>query len=508
MPPAKSYVPGFEHDIFISYSHVDNLGREGRKGWVEEFHEALKNRIAPRVGRFGLVSMWRDKELDGSQVFDEVIQHWIARSAVFLALNSKGYLESNYCRRELQSFCQQARHSRHGLQIGERRRVLNVLLTNLHHSIWPEELAGTSGFLFHDGDAGSHSDHKGRIPEPLRPNTDRFETQLRELADAIYHLLEDLKKRQTEPSEQSVRKGYIYLADTTDTLQGFRERLAADITQKGRIVVSGLPPPYDAATHAARVQTAVEEAGLSVHLLDGLPGRSIQDDSATTYPRKQVEIALGTVTPQLVWLPPPAELGVVSSTEQRMFLESLERGPRAKGNYYFVRSPPERLVQEILDKLESLETHHGTVVQEDSPSVLLETHLKDQRIAWELGAYLVDRGLQPFIHPETDEPSAGIKAFEDQLTRVKTLVVFFGRVSREWVEQRVKCALQFVARQLAGGVEPTLEACYIYVLPPTKQAPLLGPSIFRIDVLDNSQSDRFDPDAAAPLLAALVRGMP
>lgn len=38
------YIPNFEHDIFISYAHVDNLD-----GWVEAFHQHLEVRLA-RVG--------------------------------------------------------------------------------------------------------------------------------------------------------------------------------------------------------------------------------------------------------------------------------------------------------------------------------------------------------------------------------------------------------------------------------------------------------------------------
>src|SRR5690242_9088648 len=46
------YVPGFINDIFISFSHVDNLG-----GWVEMFQDALRTRLL-QIG--AEVSIWRD----------------------------------------------------------------------------------------------------------------------------------------------------------------------------------------------------------------------------------------------------------------------------------------------------------------------------------------------------------------------------------------------------------------------------------------------------------------
>ena len=184
------------------------------------------------------------------------------------------------------------------------------------------------------------------------------------------------------------------------------------------------------------------------------------------------------------------------------FLEDLENGTRGEKAYDFVREPPERLAQVILEKLERLQTPSAPA--EDGSSVLLDTHLKDQQFAFQLGNYLLDRGLQPFIHQETDDPEAGIRAFEEQLKRVKMLVIFFGHVSRRWVETRIECALQFVARQLVNSRRPSLEACYVYLLPPKKEQLGFGPGIFDIEVLDNSLSDTFQPESVNPLLSGPV----
>jgi hypothetical protein len=508
MTEAIAYVPGFEHDIFISYAHVDNLSHGGATGWVDQFHEALDRKIATRVGRLGRVRIWRDQALDGSQVFDAALARRVERSAVFLALISVGYFESDYCRMELQSFGRHARQSPYGLQIGERRRMLNVRLTNLHHSRWPEELQGTTGFPFHDAkeEADAQRHDEARIGEPLMPGTDSYNTRLRELADATYRLLDEFRTAQRVAAEPSAPRRHIYLADTADTLRELRDRLAADLTQKGRDVVTDIPPPYESAAHAAKAQASVEQAGLCVHLLDGLVGRSIQGEPDATYPRRQVELALGAATPQLVWVPPSLDVAAVSSKTHREFLESLEQGTRADKRYDFVREPETRLVEVILDKLERLESSAMKPVSGEPSSLLLDTHPKDQKMAWELGAYLVGRGLQPFIHPETNDPQTGIEAFEHQLAQVNTLVVFFGLVSRQWVEQRVKCALRLVARQLANDIQPTLEACYVYILPPEKEPFDLGRSLFRIQMLDNSRSDRFEPEVAAPLLDAHAEG--
>jgi hypothetical protein len=508
MSVAVAYVPGFESDVFISYSHVDNLPSTTARRWVDEFQTALENRLAKRVGRIGLVRVWRDPAVDGSQVFGEVIAQRVARSAVFLALNSRGYLASDYCRQELTSFFEQAARSPEGLQIAERRRAIHVLLTNVPRSEWLSELKGTTGFHLHDGSEEEGSLENGRIAEPLNPRSKEFNDRIRGLADALYHLLTDFKTRREKVTNLSfpVPQRYVYVADTADTLQDVRLRLTADLRQAGAEVVEDVPPPYTAAEHEAAVRRVVGGAVLSVHLLDQRPGRPVDGDRVMTYPRKQVDIALETRTPLLIWMRPEHEMGLPPASEHLKWLEALERGPRGTMSYEFLRSSPASLSSIVLEKLLSIEGRVDSQPFEDAETVLIDTHVKDQRSAFELGKYLVDRGVQPFIHQETDNPADSFKAFEDQLSRVKTLVVMFGLVSRAWMEQRVKCALQFAAKQLANDTEQTLQSCYVYILPPRKEMRVLTRGIFRVDVLDGSRSDRFEPSAIAPLLQTLRSG--
>src|SRR6185503_5682099 len=96
-----AFISGFEYDVFVSYSHVDNLGRDA---WVSQFHEELDFALAKRIGRHGVARIWRDKRLEGNQLFDQTIKQSIEKSAVFLALTSTGYIESDYCQQELKWF--------------------------------------------------------------------------------------------------------------------------------------------------------------------------------------------------------------------------------------------------------------------------------------------------------------------------------------------------------------------------------------------------------------------
>ena len=88
-------VSGFEHDVFVSYSHVDNLPeREGEKGWVEAFEQQLTVQLLRRVGKG--VKLWRDAKLKGGDRFDAVIENAVRNSAVVMR-NSPVRWRSRVC---------------------------------------------------------------------------------------------------------------------------------------------------------------------------------------------------------------------------------------------------------------------------------------------------------------------------------------------------------------------------------------------------------------------------
>ena len=61
-----AFVPGYEHDIFVSYAPVDNRPLYGAtKGWVTTLIENLKTLLAQKLGSSDAYSLWIDFELAG-----------------------------------------------------------------------------------------------------------------------------------------------------------------------------------------------------------------------------------------------------------------------------------------------------------------------------------------------------------------------------------------------------------------------------------------------------------
>jgi len=270
------------------------------------------------------LSIWRDKELQGNTRFDPAIENKINSSALFFVLHSRNYETSDYCKKELLCFTQNAENQLGGLNIGEHSRIFHILLNNFPHQGWPTELAGTSGFAMHD------AENDQSLGDFTAPNKDAFQEQLRKIIDATEATLQEMANtavRQVEVSQnQNQDELQIFIADTADSQRAFRKRLVSDLKQQGHKVVDAIPPPYPFNEHKQRITDVLEQAQLSIHLLGEFPGRDIQDQENTSYSREQVEIGLKSDTRQMIWVPPELDIAIIDDEPHRDCLLKLGMG--------------------------------------------------------------------------------------------------------------------------------------------------------------------------------------
>jgi hypothetical protein len=484
-----AYVPNFEYDIFISYAHVDNLTTPTEtKGWITTFEEFLEVFLSRRVGEIGTVKIWRDPTLDGSQLFDTTIKNRIKESALFLAFTSTGYLTSDYCHHELEWFHENATTNNLGVNVGDRMRVLNVLLNNIPYQEWPQYFGKTSGYPFFD------SENEEDLGYPIKCGGESFETRLRKLVEAIYKTLMAIKDVVAPTASAKTFTKTIYLADTADSLVRYRKRLLNDLGNNVRIV-SNVPPPYDAESHQAKVIEAMTTADLSVHLLDDLPGREIQGEEGKSYPQKQVELGLQHAKSQFIWVPNTLELETVEDQGYKTFINELQNGNRGAANYCFIKGSASSISREVTEMLERRPPPGQNGQPSVSAATLVDTHLKDQLHALRLGQFLLEKCIQPYINPEEDDPQKNMKVLEERLKQVNKLIVIFGDVAEEWVRARLA-----VAVQIAITARVQLKACGVYFAPPRQRGPV---GIFNLPFLPVYEFDNRDisnPHNLGPML--------
>jgi len=84
-----AFVPGFEHDVFISYAHGDD------RDWINRFIDCLKPSLS---GLLPDVNIWIDEDnLRKSRNFEQDIPSSLASAAVLLSLVSPTYIRRPYC---------------------------------------------------------------------------------------------------------------------------------------------------------------------------------------------------------------------------------------------------------------------------------------------------------------------------------------------------------------------------------------------------------------------------
>jgi SAM-dependent methyltransferase len=187
-----AYLSGYQHDIFLSYAHVDNDLWKGLGRWVDEFHSALDTALAQQFGRKDRVDMWWDQRLPGNAPIQNAILKRCESTALLICITSPGYTQSEWCQREYDTFCG-SNVPRYPPKHGEVFRVFNVRLRDVpeeFHNHAYKVLGEARGYYFYDRDSHSNG---GRFP--LWPGDLNFYNKVNDLALQIQELLSDMNPK-------------------------------------------------------------------------------------------------------------------------------------------------------------------------------------------------------------------------------------------------------------------------------------------------------------------------
>src|SRR5215470_1468662 len=141
-----AYVPGHDHDVFVSYAHLDN---QGESAWVTTLVRHLDTEVRQRLGTKDL-KIWIDHDIDGSHPLTPEIMQAIRRSATILLILSPSYIASEWCVRERNTFLGVAR------DCVPEGRIFIVRCRDIDPQLLPPEFCDLIGFKFwtQDSDAG------------------------------------------------------------------------------------------------------------------------------------------------------------------------------------------------------------------------------------------------------------------------------------------------------------------------------------------------------------------
>ena len=487
---------GFEYDIFISYAHNDDHVLSGDKGWVTQFHELLSNWLVKLRGQKDLKIWFDQNHLGGNTRFDDAIKNGIESSALFFVIHSRNYQNSQYCNQELDWFLEHNERYRNGVRVGDESRLFNIQIQNIHFDTWSEKLAGTSGFVMHDAEENEPG-------FPISPADNRlFEKHMRKVVEATEKTLGTLSAQAPKPKREAPKDNNtpkIFIANVPDTLKSFRKQLINEIGNKATIL-DNLPPPFPAAEHIQQLQNTLDQSSLSIHLLDQFSGMEIHDAiDGSTYPQVQADTARKRSQRSLIWVPDSLNKEDIEEQAQANWLDELENGQRQASGFHFVRSTRQAFIGQVNQVLDELLGQQAVKV---SPSrFLIDTHQKDQRLAYKVAGILANHEIDVEFNKESSNPEKSQENFEQSVREAKHLIIMFGQVTPKWVAGRIHTALKVFVEQMQH-TDPILEGIWIYMLPccPGEKTLPRVPPLIKLNCLDNSTQDDIDETVIQTLL--------
>jgi hypothetical protein len=501
-----AFTQGFENDVFISYSHRDNLAPH----WVGHLHEALLAALKRKLSDDHTV-VWRDQELNANSLFNQKIKRMIDSSAVFLVLLSRNYLKSEYCKKELDWFY--SNETGLGLSISDQSRIFIVLLNNIPHKEWPGQLKGTTGQVMHDAPKNS-----GKEGDFFDFDSREFRDGVKEITNAITDTLKAFPGAGPGKYVVPPRPGEndddeyinVFIADAADNLQITRDRLIEDLKREKVRIPDEIPPPDNLKEHDEAVKNALAGAHLAIHLLDNTPGRRIRDCKESSYPRRQLEIGLESDTHQLTWVPKHLDYENIEDETYKKFLYDLEFGERVKKNFNFVRELNTGLKDLVLSKTQEIrQLLTKQIPAVEQTPVFLSTREDDLAFTIELAHYLKKQDIKCWLNPEHTEIEDTMKAFDGFLARARNVVIVCGAGPANWVQGKLIKIWKFIGTQMMNeNIKTTLENLWLYRLPSSQFTGKIREMtrLIKIHILDNTHSRELDEKVLEPLLQSCKVG--
>lgn len=510
-------VPGFEYDIFISYVHDDNVPETKKEdGWVNQFYQYLDTKL--RKHNKDVKIWWDEKNLDKSQMFNKTIAEAIEKSAIMICLYSRRYTQSDYCLKELEHFYEKVKKSNTGLLIGDRSRIIPVMLSNIHHNNWHDKITGTTSFKFHD----APDKDEQAYGDPLRVKTKgAFSNEMNKLRTALVHIFEDFNKESKKQTgviakqQESVlmeveKKAFtIYMGAVSDSLDDRRDGIISELERKGYHILSGDSFAPDTETHQKVTTEAIEKSQLAVHILNEFPGRKIKSDPTSRYIQKQVEICLTSPIPQLIWVPSDLDYDKIANKDHLDFLQGLEDRSLSEKNYDYVLGNEGELAKVLLDHCKQLEE---AISKEQSRQeatgkatikVLLDTHIDDFKDAYNLKKTLSKHNIELIFNPDDGDPQENIKSLFNNINEAQKFIFLYGNEdNKDWVDIRVKNTMKKLMEY-----DRYEQDIFVYMTPPLKDAGAIkiGQSPL-VKVIDNSNKATIDADSLNQFLKELIAG--
>lgn len=462
-----AYVPGYDHDVFISYAHVDNEETlfEGGKSirWVTILKDELKTRLKGGLG-INSVEIWMDREdLPGNESVTASLETAVCNTATMIVILSEGYKNSMWCNKEVRDFVSSAHNE---------GRLFIVHLQDIPLNDRPKMMQDLNGFIFF-GKGGN---------DPLSPNSELFVNRLVDLKTSLCKKLKELKLQRTlnEDSQEhplnTVQNSMaVLLAEGSPDLDEDLDSIRRYLDQLGYRVLPDRPYRSSAQEYKEMLDQDLLQAKLFVQLL-GPWGTRRTEDFPNGLEALQLDRAKAAKLEILrAYRPDTVDFEKVKNPH-RMLLQ--EPDVMAMDLEEF-KSRIKRKLEEV--RLRETMTSEGEDLEKP---VIIYTNRKDEKSAKTIQRVLSTKSIASIIYFHHEPLIEKAK----QLNPAGLILVYGEAAEQTWVRDRVT---DF--RDMRRCRKPFEPVCALYFDPPEKRDQMLISPLppFLCDLDSNSGEDAY-----------------
>src|SRR5687767_2942720 len=477
-----------KYDIFISYGHLDDEDPAGDvKGWVDLLVDRLPRLVSNNLGY--LPTVWRDeRSLHGNDLLTAAISEGVTTSLLLIPILSPRYVQSDWCRRELDAFCQSEPPP--GAP-AYRSRIFKVIKTPLlFHLVKkePEALRELIGYSFYEMD----NDMPVEFGPEVTPTKDpRYWTALRRLAWDVSNMLVTLKHakdattgplvlptQQAKPSVAATNGGpqkFVYLAETTSDLSNERELVRDELRQRGYgVLPDGKLPAAELQEIQATVNQSLARCAMSVHLIGKRYGSTPEDNPRSLVCIQEEMAAQHSAKNEgflrLLWMPqglmsPPLE---ISDERQKEFVTTVQN--RIDQRAELLQTSIEDLKTRIVEKLSPPAKQAPATAPQPGRPKLKQVYLicenRDRSFIRPIKEYLFKQNIEVITWLDGDAGRTLMDYHHKNLRECDAALVYFGNGDEPWVRKN----LEDLEKAYGYGREHDWAASAVYVgAPPNDQ---------------------------------------
>jgi hypothetical protein len=472
--------------IFLSYARTDDRlppNLQDGKGFVtcllEQTYFEFQQLGAPWP------TIWRDtRNLELGDVFDPIIEEAIQQSDLLLVVLSPNWMESEYCRQELDSF------KRRWQQEGELRlkqRLVVACKRFVDRGKRPSLLQGQPGYDFFafdgPGETGSQFDYFAR--GVIRDK--RYDTVVEGLAGFLYRRAQQIIRPNIVPPARApappisdipaapppnpdARK--IYLAKPASDMREAYSRLVQELSRNGYAIVPDprLEIPFDASA-TGFIDQALSEADVSIHLLGDKVGYTPEPENPAAESEPIVKLQLGRaqarvnragdattagsqpVFERLIWAPEAIGDGAEQTAprqgtsvngsgaapeEKRQPMDILAKfGPFLPSSDKVLGNNLSKFVDFVVDHLQRSDTSQIDTSKLDADSWVYVYHqVEDANYASEIAKAMRQRGIIANLPALEGDAGELIRLHQKYLAECSAVVLCWAKASEVWARMR------------------------------------------------------------------------